>query len=286
MVETIVLHAGTPKTGTTALQCALDGCREQLAERGIVYPGPEARSKHQWLVNDLVSASPDRPAENLAVTLQTAGPACRVLVLSTEGLFNHWWDIRAAGRAILSNLAQRYRVELWVWFRPPADFCRSLYVQSLKNPPGQVPCYGRDLSVDAMLDDPWFARHLDYASFLDDASTVLRPGTVRPFVYRGQTVRDAFEALGVADMCHDEPRANTTLGACGIEMLRCLNRRTVSPQQRAYAVSVIEELDFRLGPDSGVFALESRTLSRIHDFTAGAMQRLARDYGLHLGSEP
>ncbi|MGN6781276.1 MAG: hypothetical protein ACTHJH_07235 [Marmoricola sp.] len=39
MAERVLLHVGTPKTGTSALQHALFAHREELASRGVLYPG-------------------------------------------------------------------------------------------------------------------------------------------------------------------------------------------------------------------------------------------------------
>jgi len=51
----LILHAGTPKTGTSSLQLHLGSNRELLAEKGIYYPPPsETRMpKHQQLVGIL-----------------------------------------------------------------------------------------------------------------------------------------------------------------------------------------------------------------------------------------
>src|ERR1017187_7782343 len=38
LVERIILHAGTPKTGTTSLQIALERHRAQIACHGLLYP--------------------------------------------------------------------------------------------------------------------------------------------------------------------------------------------------------------------------------------------------------
>jgi hypothetical protein len=39
MAERVLLHVGTPKTGTSAVQHALFGHREELARQGVLYPG-------------------------------------------------------------------------------------------------------------------------------------------------------------------------------------------------------------------------------------------------------
>ena len=73
---------------------------------------------------------------------------------STEGLFNHWWDIGEEGRSMLHFLGSRLPVKFLTCLRDPVEFAASLYVQYLRNPPVH-PCYGRDLSLEEMLEVPW-----------------------------------------------------------------------------------------------------------------------------------
>ena len=55
----IILHAGTPKTGTTSLQLFLHTHHDALLDRGILYPragiAPPPEPKHQWMIGDLMS---------------------------------------------------------------------------------------------------------------------------------------------------------------------------------------------------------------------------------------
>src|ERR1700750_2464925 len=47
MATTVFLHIGLPKTATTYLQTILWGHQEQLADQGVLMPGPERRF-HYW----------------------------------------------------------------------------------------------------------------------------------------------------------------------------------------------------------------------------------------------
>lgn len=61
----VLLHIGPQKTGSTAIQQAMHGAREQLAERGVLYPGPQFRPLEAgWAV--LGAGAPvGRPAPRL-----------------------------------------------------------------------------------------------------------------------------------------------------------------------------------------------------------------------------
>lgn len=294
MIERIILHGGTPKTGTTSLQIALHGLRDALGQRGIFVPPtsaqeyptsdgrPGTKPKHQWMVGALMAPTADTFLDGLRRALEAAPADAHTAVLSTEGLYHHWWDFSEAGRAALTEISQRHRVELWVWFRPPLDFFRSSYVQMLKNPLGKVWCYGRDLSPRELLDDPWFARRLDYAGFMRDASEVLGKGAVRPFAWRNGTVEDFLSALGHDDLAGEELQEHATLGAVGVAMLRLVNARAVANPVKAEAVRLIGRIDAILGPDSPEFEIDADTLARIAALSSPGLAWLRQEWGLDL----
>ena len=54
----LLLHVGTPKTGTTSLQFALHKSHDLLLRCGILYPDVElhpAPPKHQWIASQLLA---------------------------------------------------------------------------------------------------------------------------------------------------------------------------------------------------------------------------------------
>ena len=295
MIERIILHAGTPKTGTTSLQIALDRCRADLAGRGFLYPKaietsyPRAdgqlgtKPKHQWLVADLMADDDAAFFEHLGAAIAEASSGVHTLILSTEGLFHHWWDFSSTGRAALATLKRSFRVELWVWFRDPVEFFVSNYIQMLKNPRSPVVCYGQDWSTATMLDDPWFVRRLDYAGFVDEAGAVLGEDAVRAFVYRGRTVADFLAAAGLADIDIPEPREHSTLGQIGVDLLRVLNGRELSSEAKMAAVNAISRLDAELGACSEAFQLDAATIARVRTLAQPGLSRLRRERALELG---
>ncbi|MEK8032704.1 hypothetical protein AACH06_17935 [Ideonella sp. DXS29W] len=88
----IVLHIGTHKTGTSALQAALDGSREHLLQRGVLYPDtrrppwPEL-PKHCSVYQAAAHGSADEQArERDALLSEWQASRAHTLLISEEGL--------------------------------------------------------------------------------------------------------------------------------------------------------------------------------------------------------
>jgi hypothetical protein len=293
MIQTLILHAGTPKTGTTSLQVYLDRQREALMHRGIFYPHIEKginqnadalKRKHQWIVWMLQASDGQAFSRRIDRLLAEADPTIHTLILSTEGLFHHWWDFSPAGREALASLAERLSVRVWVWFREPVAFIRANYIQMLKNPRLDVACYGRDLSLDEMLDDPWFSKHLDYIGYVREVEKVLGRGAVVPFAYRGDTIEAFLNALGVTGLEPADLNENRTLGEYGVALLRGLNRFDLSAERKRIAVEHITGLDAIVRPIWRPLTLAPATVSRVRDLASESIAALERDFGLSLES--
>jgi hypothetical protein len=298
MAQRIILHFGTPKTGTTALQRWLFRRRGRLARQGLHYPRPlgyapggrwhratgaaDARAKHQWMIGALMDA--DGRFVRRLDEMARKGPAdARLTVLSTEGLYNRWWDFPASGAEALREASARFDLEAWVWLREPVAFFRSVYVQKLRNPPSRdIASNGRDWSCEQMLDDDWFRRRLDYAGFLDDLARVVGAGRIRVFGYRGQTVADFLAAAGVAAERAPEPRENRTLGDDAVTQLRRLNARDPPPSERPRLIASIVAADARRKVAWRPFELPPASEARVRALTGPSLARLYETYGLDL----
>ena len=270
------------------MQTVLDRHRAVLADRGILFPKIDAAQrmpKHQWLVPALCARSAAGLKVRIARTLAECQDNTHTVILTTEGLFNHWWDFSSAGRAALAALGSKFSVELWVWFREPVSFATSLYVQNLMAlDPRPAKTYARDISIEDMLDDKWFARHFDYIGFVRDAERLLGQARVRPFAYGGSTVSEFLEALGVSDLAPSEPASeNRTVGELGVSLLRTLNRYRLDTDQRLAAITKIVEIDAVAGKQSVPFRISAASGARIRALADESVHALERDYGLVLG---
>jgi hypothetical protein len=288
MADRIILHAGTEKTGSTALQVFLETHTATLLERGLFYP-PTGENfprtgrfpKHRAVLEALIAAEEGRASAVLATVLAACPASAGTLILSDETLFGDWPHVSGAGRAALRRLAAEVDLEVWVWFREPAAYARSLYVQMLKNPRGAPPGNGTDLPVEAALALPWFESRLDYIGFVRDLEGVIGKGRVRMFAYGGDTIGAFLTAIGAPDLApHRGGGVNASFGRAGVALLRRLNRRDLAPSPRRAAMRVIGWIDRLLGRAPLTLSGEAR--SRIQALAGPSLEALARDYSLQL----
>lgn len=247
----LIIHAGTPKTGTTSLQAYLDKRQRKLRGKGVLYPhnlegllNPTA-PKHQWFEKNLLSTHLAFFIENFNNIVAQVKDDTHTVILSSEGIYNHWWDFSDESKYLLSELRKLFDVEIWVWFREPLGFIESYYKQCIRNPQIEHnPCYGKDLSFAQMLEIPWFARHLDYQGFVTDCCDVFGEDKVVVFEYGADVVQEVIGKLGLATP-HDNatPRKNSSLNSASAELLRVINGFDVSAKDKELLMPHLKEVD-------------------------------------------
>jgi len=139
-----VLHIGSAKTGTSALQSALAGSYAANLARGICYPVPEAECHHLFFFatklgpahwpRQFRNFSSDRLKRDVAGFFDKLSPALReahpVYILSSEYLFLA--DEQAIANAVEFLSAYVDEIEAVVYLRDPADYYSSYEQQMLK----------------------------------------------------------------------------------------------------------------------------------------------------------
>lgn len=248
---TLIIHAGTPKTGTTSLQTYLDKKQRRLRGKGILYPHnleklqhPTA-PKHQWFEKNLVTAHAGHFLENFKNIIAQVKDDTHTIILSSEGIYNHWWDFPDESKALLGELSKLFDTQVWVWFREPLVFIESYYKQCIRNPRVEGnPCYGKDLSFAEMLDIEWFAKHLDYQGFVTQCQTLFGEKGVLVFKYDGDMVQEVIQKLGLATP-HDSPtpRQNISLNSASIALLRTINQYDIKAKNKALLMPHLRELN-------------------------------------------
>lgn len=247
----LIIHAGTPKTGTTSLQTYLDKKQRKLRGKGILYPHNldklqnVAAPKHQWFEKNLVTTNLLSFLENFTNIISQVKSDTHTIILSSEGIYNYWWDFPEASKDILAALSQLFDIEMWVWFREPIGFIESYYKQCIRNP--QVhsnPCYGKDLSFDDMLKIDWFAQQLNYQGFVDECHLLFGHNNVSVFEYKGDVVQEVIHKLGLATP-HDNPtpRQNKSLNSVSIRMLRAINRCDLKAKDKELVLPHLKQIN-------------------------------------------
>jgi hypothetical protein len=222
----LVLHIGHPKTGTSTLQGFLYTHREQLLERGVLYP-LESDSIGSQLNLARSFERGYKPAPN-GLTFEKLADQIRdsdaeVFVLSSE-----WWVVRPDQ----ANAASRIRefaadagltVDVLAFVRPQHAYVNSFYTQLVKrfHETRRLARYADEAITRPMLD---YSNHLAEWDRGDNMRLIPIPFTSARLQPNLETA--FFEAAGLADRAGDvladagARRANTAPGPLSVEVCR------------------------------------------------------------------
>ncbi len=279
----LILHTGTPKTGTSSLQFHLAGNRGTLAERGVWYPPPDltGEPKHQQLVPLLIRADERAFVGYVDAALADMPEATHTIVFSTEGIFNHWWDYPAESKALLRHLAGWFDFELCVWFREPVSFAASLYAQYLRNPEVQGAAsnvYGRDIDFADAMDDDWFRRHLDYLGFWYETRELFGDDRVQAFLFDDDTVDRFMTHYAIDPVPREHGRRNDPMSRAGIEITRIVNRYGVPQPEKREIELLTYEIDRIIGDRADGFRLDADERRLVERFAAQGWRSLRDEW--------
>ncbi len=278
----LVLHGGAPKTGTSSLQWHLAENRAELAARGIWFPPPSfsPEPKHQPLSARLRKGDIAGFVAYIESALRDMPDDTHTVILTTEGVFNHWWDYPPEAKAALRRLAALFDFELCLWLREPVSFAAALWEQYLRNPQTEGPSasvQGRDVSLAEAMEDDWFRRHLDCFGVYQEMELLFGKGRVRALRYQGDTVQRFLDEYDIAPLPVPSRRRNASLGRFGVALVRFINRHFGDVPRRARALRCVEWLDRRTGPLTGrvrVSAVERALIEQSSEAQWRAMQPL------------
>lgn len=267
----LIIHAGTPKTGTTSLQTYLDKRQRKLRGKGILYPHNleklqnSTAPKHQWFEKNLVTAHVDFFLENFKNIISQVTADTHTIILSSEGIYNYWWDFPDESKDILVELNTFFDIETWVWFREPVAFIESFYKQCIRNPQIESnACYGKDLSFAEMLDIDWFSQHLDYQGFVTECRVLFGSDRVSAFEYEGDVVQEVIQKLGLATP-HDNPtpRQNKSLNTASIALLKTINRLDVKAKDKELLMPHLKAINSILDDYAEDSLLDAKSRERV-----------------------
>jgi len=262
--------------------------RDALLARGILYPDveldPEPQPKHQWLVNLVLTEDWAPFGRNIdRVVAQARETNASHVVLSTEGLFNHWFDFSAAGKAALASLKERFDVSVWVLFRDPVSWAVSMYIQAVRNPLSRLsPVYSTTEALDTLIDHEFFATRLRYDRYVQDVERVFGEGKVHPSRYEsGDVLEQARRFLGVdATVLADVTGRNRALSMLGVELLRRLNGLRLAAEERERVAAEIARLDETLGASSEPLTASPETRRKVLALSRDSEDYLERRFGI------
>ncbi len=263
----LLMHIGTHKTGTSALQALMERNREPLAARGVCYPQTDRppfpnRRKHLnfWRA---IKAGPEAFAEErerLLAEFDASG--ADTLVLSEEHLSHPRLRIADAMR----DLARHFDIEALCFLRRQDSFLESWWSQRCKS--------GREkLHIDAFVGKERGLVWVDYLKMLDRWARFARVTAIgfEQACERG-LVESFNEATGL-DLPPETKRRNVSPDMRTVAIMAALNRRGVAHDWR--------KIDASLSGPRQRHALGARLRAGILARCAAQNAELARRYGVH-----
>ena len=149
----LILHVGPPKTGTTALQYWCDQNRSVLAQYGVLYPEVytgtaggrrvDFTPKHGFLVNELRTGP-------LRRTKEIAQSNARAILLSTEGLTNHFYEFDDKLLAEFRELFSDRIVTMYFLWRDKDAWFRSIWKEGIMAFPGTTATLEEYIEIPAI----------------------------------------------------------------------------------------------------------------------------------------
>jgi hypothetical protein len=219
----------------------------RLLRHGICYPSntsPTRAPKHQWLTIQLVRRRVDLLETQLCFSIDEALAAgATTVLLSTEGLYNHWTDYQSWAGPWLRDICAEVDLEIWLLLREPASFAAALFQQTLRSRrAGPGPIGPPQLAADA-LRRPALLVRLDYDAVVAWWESVLGPARVRVDVYLSSLAPLVGEVLGVPDLEWGAVRANPSLTGYGCRLLALLNALPLNDAERYAVIEHVTAID-------------------------------------------
>ena len=238
-LQRLILHCGLPKTGTTAVQRWFRDQAPVMRNLGVDYPVHFGAydDKHGFLVNELRGGG-DLPLLGRYIA-KTATPA---LLLSSEGLSNHFHDFPPSALERFRDLTAELEVVVILVTRAPEGWLRSYYKQCVVNPNnGASDLWGTAQPLEAVRGHVRIRRLMDQAALAES----LRQGygTARLLTPRYGD-RGWFETLlaeiGLGALADRPlPRMNRSLPDWAVETVRQINALTADTVTRQAWVSCL-----------------------------------------------
>jgi len=241
----IILHVGTPKTGTTSLQLYLYENKKLLNENGYSYPNVfNVEPKHQWMITNLLEENFINFCFNLSECYYDIKNNIHTIILSSEGIFNHWYDFSDTAKSFLALLAKMFNITVYCWFRDQVSYTESYYKQVLKNPQMKhVKCYGKNLSIAELLQDKWFLNHLDYYKFAYECSKIFKKDNIRLFNYKSQVINEFLESLNISICEIVSKKENIGLSDISCNLLKSINNYNIKIEKKTEILRNLTKID-------------------------------------------
>lgn len=262
----IILHIGSPKTGTTSLQAFCTRNRDILAKLNLLYPktGCVNVAHHElaWAVNPLGPKINAQPLyDQLASEIENSD--CTRILVSSEVFFV------ASDIVKLRQLLANYKVKVYAYLRRQDQWYQAMYSQYIKENRYRLTDSPSDSDVMEII-----LKHLDYSSLLDLWAENFDSVAARPYeggVVGENIISDFFSMVGVLipDKCRKDESAgekNISLACDLLELVRLSNYAQYRETSRSlwlYGLQEIQSLRASRGRNKSCLAIDEKTLLNI-----------------------
>lgn len=281
----LIVHAGTPKTGTTALQRWLFKQRQWLLEHKILYPdyvsSPD-KPKHQWLIDahrakgELLLETASRNIRNELT--KHGGDKVEAILLSTEGICNHFFDLIQPNKDAWLELTSACPTTIIITFRDPLQYALSRYCQNLINPASQNPYHSTSLSLDDLCNDPTWLQALDYQQMVDFWENLIGDKSLICLAYESN-IADYFCRFGLglngAPQVNEAEKVNTSIGKLGVNLIRQVNMLGLDRSERNKIIQHIKAAEADLPKGKNYFRHSHSSSQAVLSYCNQRLSRLA-----------
>ena len=292
----LVVHVGTPKTGSTSIQYALAGLDPPLRERGIHVPSAGRRhaasARHANLLRSLTGFRYDATRGGwgeLAEEIRASD--AHSFVISDEALARTRAKNVAGAIAAIRGLAAdcALRVDIVAYVRPQCQYLESSFAEDVRTGRVQQPFDGytaEEFAMRRVERHPW----LDYRRvFAPWRAAFGERVAVTPFErsrLAGGLLGHFLGLLGAGELAAraDDAPANVRCGAKELEVRRltalALRRGGIDHRRVVRVLEALDGLATLLLPDAPFAGLSGDRARALMDRFAGANAAFARDYGI------
>ncbi|MDQ3560246.1 MAG: hypothetical protein M3453_13885 [Pseudomonadota bacterium] len=250
----LILHAGVHRTGTTSIQQYLAHNRQALADQGFAYTAP--KDNHQELAWKLLkdSITPDEFADAIH---DSEG---RDVIVSAEDM------CRIVDGSLIARIAARFDTQVILFVRRQDDWVESWYNQNVKWP------FNRPASVMSPLE---FLGTLPEYHWLYYDTLYFRWREASPkvelvlFDEVQDSVQEFCRRIGIDQSLLVQParKANSSLSAGSLEIVRHLGMAALSPQTRMAVLRSLNAAAFTSKHPTPVFpaSVKNLIMERFYD---------------------
>lgn len=282
----LFLHAGQPKTGTSAIQSFLAAKRAELMGFGFHYPeaGYGMGGGHRALVYDVLGRPIPRSRQGCSerAKQELMSSPVKDAIVSSEFLYG-FSALRGTDNVVTRFFRDSgFEVTFFLYVRDPVELCDSGYSQVVKS-------YAKPIPLDKFASSfmKSYSNGLDrYSKHLEDPNVrfVARPytravramGVAADFLSTIGVAREQIESLGPED------RKNTGVGpletAISLELVHRLNVRS-PPLNRGQVGAVrrrVREIIRAGGPEPTFRGLDAAQAEEVERRTAESRERFAQ----------